>query len=445
MRWPLKALGDLARVSGGSTPSRNEDRYWNGKIPWVTPTDLPMPGTTIANVTDTKDHISNEGLASISAPLLPAGTVLFSSRATIGKLGIAQVPLSTNQGFANFEPKPGMDVRFLAYALQFFTPQISLLAGSTTFKEVSRGSIKKFKIPVPPPSEQQLIVKILDQADALRRLCAEAVAKAEGVVPALFQRMFGNAAPSRDKWPVKPIAELVEQRKGAIRTGPFGSQLHHAEFVADGVPVLGIDNVVTNRFRWTKARSLPVEKFLRFERYRVFPDDVLVTIMGTTGRVCVAPSDLPECISTEHLCVLSFDRAKVEPVYVWASLLFDGEVRGQVKSAGHGAIMEGWNTTIVKRLRLRQAPLDLQRDFVKRVQAVEALDDERVKCRAKIEELFRALMHRAFSGELTTDWREANKRELVREMEEQAKALSLSPADLEAAVQARGLAMTAAC
>jgi len=143
MKWPEYRLGQIATIIGGSTPSRDRDEYWNGSIPWLTPTDLPMPGQGIADVFDTANKITDEGLSAISAQLLPVGTVLFSSRATIGKLGISKVPLVTNQGFANFIPKKGVNEKYLAYCLLHFSSNISALAGSTTFKEVTKTSLKK--------------------------------------------------------------------------------------------------------------------------------------------------------------------------------------------------------------------------------------------------------------------------------------------------------------
>ena len=80
MIWPSVPLEKLARVSGGSTPKRNNDAYWNGDVPWVTPSDLPAPGASIIDVEDTKDHLTQEGLNSCSAPLLPPeyGALLLS-------------------------------------------------------------------------------------------------------------------------------------------------------------------------------------------------------------------------------------------------------------------------------------------------------------------------------------------------------------------------------
>jgi type I restriction enzyme, S subunit len=210
MKWERVALEQVADVHGGSTPRRNREEYWHGDIPWVTPRDLPMPGFEIADVFDTTEKISAEGLNSCAANILPPGTVLFSSRATIGKLGIARAPLTTNQGFVNFAPGPCIDSKYLAYALLAHTPEITALAGATTFKEVSRGALRKFQIPLPPPSEQRRIVDILEQADQLRKNRGSADATFARILPALFYRMFGDPATNPKHWATAPLEELVE-------------------------------------------------------------------------------------------------------------------------------------------------------------------------------------------------------------------------------------------
>ncbi|MFM6399521.1 MAG: restriction endonuclease subunit S, partial [Planktothrix sp.] len=89
MDWLKVPIAQITQVTGGSTPSRNKPEFWQGDIAWVTPTDLPMPGQSIVTVSKTTDYITDAGLSSCSVNLLPINTVLFSSRATIGKIGIA--------------------------------------------------------------------------------------------------------------------------------------------------------------------------------------------------------------------------------------------------------------------------------------------------------------------------------------------------------------------
>ncbi len=159
-RWPTKPLEEIADLYGGSTPSRDSPAFWGGDIYGVTPTDLPMPDEGISVVSKTKDRITQAGLDNSSATVVPKGTVLFSSRATIGKVAVADMPLTTNQGFANFVPYSEVSSRFLAYALWFHREDIARLSGSTTFKEVSRSTLRKYHLPVPPLAEQERIVKL---------------------------------------------------------------------------------------------------------------------------------------------------------------------------------------------------------------------------------------------------------------------------------------------
>ena len=274
-------------------------------------------------------------------------------------------------------PRQGVHREFIAYLLRR-SETVEYVMSSVTGARMPRTDMKalmSLHVPLPPLDEQRRIVGILNRAAKIGRLRAQARKLMGEFIPALFTRMFGGENPDAKHWPVYRIDQILKDGRRSIRTGPFGSQLKHSEFTDEGVPVLGIDNVVSNRFLWTKPRHIMPEKYASFQRYRVFPGDVVVTIMGTTGRVCVTPDNLPECMSTKHLCVLTLDHTHAEPFFVWAALLFDERVRRQTRIQAQGQIMEGWNLSIVRRLQLRVPPLNAQRSFsriVARTLAMEA-------------------------------------------------------------------------
>ena len=274
-------------------------------------------------------------------------------------------------------PREGVDRDFLAHLLRR-KETVDYVTASVTGTRMPRtdmNALMSMRVPLPPFEEQTKIADVLNRAAYIQQLCAQGTKYLREFIPALFAKMFGDQAARSQHWPVTTIERLLARKRGSIRTGPFGSQLRHSEFTDQGVPVLGIDNVVTNRFLWAKPRHVPMEKYASFLRYRVLPGDVIITIMGTTGRVCVAPDDLPECMSTKHLCVLTLDRSVVEPFFVWGALLFDENVRAQTRVHGQGQIMEGWNLTIVKRLRLRIPPIEIQRSFARTMVRIMALEN----------------------------------------------------------------------
>lgn len=291
------------------------------------------------------------------------------------------------------------------YLLYFLRSPIGLAEinhrteGAVRF-QLKFADLQRIPIYLPSIPEQQRIVRILDEADELRRLRAQADRRTADLISAIFAEMFGDSAINFHNWETATVSQLLSQKEGAIRTGPFGSDLLHSEFINEGIPVLGIDNVVTNAFRWTEPRCIPFDKYKELKRFRVYPEDVLITIMGTVGRSCVAPSDLPECISTKHLCVLTVDRTKIEPAYLQGAFLYDKGVRHQTKQVGSGAIMEGWNSQIIRKLEVHVPPLALQREFVARATGVRQLEESQEASRNKLDALFDSLLHRAFKGEL---------------------------------------------
>ena len=159
--YQVMRLGEIAEISGGSTPSRDVEKYWNGYIPWLTPTDVTNHNRI--NLSHTKEKITEIGLKSISNRLYPPGSILYCSRATIGFAIINDVPMSTNQGFSNFIVNEKVSNYFLYFLLQHITPELTKLAGGSTFLEISKSAIRNFKVIVPSLDIQGYIeLKLLE-------------------------------------------------------------------------------------------------------------------------------------------------------------------------------------------------------------------------------------------------------------------------------------------
>lgn len=395
--WPLVRLSDVATLSSGGTPSKANAAFWDGDIPWVSPKDMKT-----SCVADAEDKITREAIAGSAAKIVGVNSVLAVVRSGIlaHTFPVATLArdVSFNQDIKAITPKNGSLLpAYLFWMLKGQEDRILRIGvkKGATVHSLSNGFLEALAFPLPPLEEQRRIVGLLDRAAEIRRRADTARAKTRAIIPALFLDMFGD--PAKD-WPETTIEDILAKQANAIRTGPFGSQLKHSEFTDEGVPVLGIDNVVDNEFKWAKPRHLPREKYEVFKRFRVFPGDVIVTIMGTTGRVAVAPADLPECMNTKHLCAFTLDCSLAHPRFVQGALLFDPSVRAQARGKANGQIMEGWNMGIVRSMRLRLPPLPLQTAFAEQTQRLEATARALDTAATKAEAMAAALSAEVFGA-----------------------------------------------
>jgi len=268
----------------------------------------------------------------------------------------------------------------------------------TTRQRISRKNLGKVAIPLPPLPEQKRIAGILDAADALRARRHESLAQLDTLLQSTFLDMFGD--PIGSGWEIATVEDVARNEKGAIRTGPFGSQLLHSEFVEEGIRVLGIDNAVANEFRNGEPRFITTQKYEQLRRYTVQPGDILITIMGTCGRCAVVPDDVGVAINTKHLCCITLDQDKCLPAFMHAYFLEHPIARRYLERSAKGAIMSGLNMGIIKALPIPVAPLDLQHRFASIVESVEQQKASQRAHLAELDTLFASLQSRAFNGEL---------------------------------------------
>ena len=191
----------------------------------------------------------------------------------------------------------------------------------------------------PPFAEQKRIAGILDAADALRAKRREAIAQLDTLLKATFLDMFGD--PVRGDWPMAKVEDVASNEKGAMRTGPFGSQLLHSEFVDKGIRVLGIDNAVADEFREGEPRFITPKKYEQLRRYTVRPGDILITIMGTCGRCAIVPDNIGVAINTKHLCCITLDRDKCLPRFLHAYFLQHPIARRYLERSAKGRSCPG--------------------------------------------------------------------------------------------------------
>jgi len=145
--WRSTTFGDFAAVYGGATPKTANPEYWDGPHCWLTPTDVTRLDSIY--LSSSARTITDEGIASASTELHPPGTILMTSRATIGAFAVNQVPCAPNQGFIAVRPRSENQRWFLFHEMSRRVPEMLDRANGTTFREISRGSFKSMELFVP--------------------------------------------------------------------------------------------------------------------------------------------------------------------------------------------------------------------------------------------------------------------------------------------------------
>jgi type I restriction enzyme S subunit len=205
--WRDLPLGDLASITSGGTPSRDVPAYWGGDIPWVTPTDITACRTNYLFAT--ADRITQKGLLNSSAKVLPAGSILFTSRATVGISRIAGIPVCTNQGFKSLSPFPSIDGKFLFYQVQRLRGSFERYAAGSTFPEINKADTARVPIPHPVHTRtQRKIAAILTSIDTAIEKTEALIAKYQQIKAGLMHDLFtrgvlpnGQLRPPRDQAP----------------------------------------------------------------------------------------------------------------------------------------------------------------------------------------------------------------------------------------------------
>jgi len=356
--WENIRVEDLGDIVAGGTPDRTNPSYWGGSIPWVTPTEIT--GLKGKYIRETAEHITKAGLAGSGAQLLPIGTVVVTTRATLGETAITSVPLATNQGFKNVVPNKETDSLFAFYLLKNLRPEMLRLSSGTTFLEISKSDFARINTRRPKIDEQRRIAAVLGTMD-------ETIAKTEAVIAKLHQVRDGLlhdlltrglnengqirdpiAHPEQFKdsvigripkhWDVQLLKEIVQPNRrityGIVQPG---------EFDPNGVLLIRGQDYIDG---WA-----PTEAFFKvrrplhtlYQRSLTTHGDLLMCIVGaTTGSVAQVPDWIEEANITQTTARIACDPKRVNGRFCF-HMLKSGSGQAQVRRYLKGSAQPGLN------------------------------------------------------------------------------------------------------
>ncbi len=387
--WEWKKLGDITTVIGGGTPRTNIKEYWeNGNTIWLSPTDLGNIGEIIS-INNSKTRITKLGLEKSSAKLLPIGTVLFSSRATIGKIAINEIEVSTNQGFTNFICKDLLLNKYLAFCLNRFTGDITDLSNSTTFKEVSKSSLKDFKIPIPSLEKQKIIVAKLDnlfaKIDKAITLHQKNIDEANVFMASVLNDVFVEL---EEKYEKKQLNEIVIFGGKNISTLEYPNLIYFSleDVEAQTGRILNYKTVNEAGVKGTAVRF--DENVVLYSKLRPYLNKVIVP-------------NLEGCSTTELVVLKPKDKLDK---YFLASYLRSSNIVNFLNNDSMGAKMPRTNMKTFRNLEISFPPYETQQKVVsyldeisQKMEKIKQIQKEKMQ---SLKALKASILDQAFRGEL---------------------------------------------
>ncbi|MGH8222008.1 MAG: restriction endonuclease subunit S [Woeseiaceae bacterium] len=396
--WPQISLGELCEVTAGGTPSRAVASNFGGDIPWVKIGDMLQ-----GRVVTTEERLSRSGLENSAAKILPAGTVLISIFATIGRTAVLGVNAATNQAIAGITPR-NVDVLLPEYLRRFLDSQASSLerrARGVAQANINSSLLRAVPVPLPPLPEQRRIAEILDKANALRAKRRAALVQFDTLTQSIFLDMFGDPATNPKGWPQQTLAGLGAQFR-------YGTSSKSA---AVGKPALRIPNVVAGSIDVSDLKLVPVTDD-EFDRLCLRDGDLLfVRTNGNpefVGRCAVfigrdvAGSGFPsdQFVFASYLIRARIPSDAILPVFLREFLLSLEGRRQLLARSKTSAGQYNINTESLESVSVTVPEIDHQRAFANRIEVVARARSGHCTALSELNSLFASLQHRAFRGNL---------------------------------------------
>lgn len=351
----MAKLGDVCTIVSGTTPKTSVSEYWDGNINWITPAEL-NEDTVVIN--ESKRKITKAGVNSCGLSPFPAGTVILSSRAPIGKTAIAGTEMYCNQGFKNLICSDKIHNKYLFWFLKSKTEMLNSLGRGATFKEISKSIVENIEIPLPDLPTQQRIADTLDKVSEGIEVCRRMLGKLDLMVKAKFGEMFGNPLINPKHYPVHQLSEHIR----FLTSGSRGWAKYYSD---EGEWFITIKNVKNCNISVDDVQCITPPQNAEADRTRLKEGDLLISITADLGRTGVVTKEIAEhgAYNNQHLTCIRLDQNALVPLYV-AYFMESSAGKAQFEAKNMSAVKAGLNFDAIRSLKLIVPPLEQQNQFV---------------------------------------------------------------------------------
>lgn len=321
-----------------------------------------------------------------------AGDIVLSIRASIGAKVWADGEYCLGRGVAGLRPTSELDRGYLWHWLTYFERALAAKGRGATFLQVNRGDIGEIPIDLPRLEKQRRIAAILDHTDALRAKRRQVLAYLDTLTQSIFHDMFGDAVSNSRQWMKVNLGDRMTLHQ-------YGPRFHDEAYTDDGVRIVRITDLAsTGTLNFGAMPRLPVSADNR-NKFGLENGDILFARTGATvGKVALIRDGDPECIAGAYFIRMQFAE-DVDAIYV-STLLRTESIQAIVWAGSHQSAQQNFSGPGLRALPLIIPPIELQRAFAARVNAIIARRTAIERALTADDELFASLQSRAFRGEL---------------------------------------------
>lgn len=386
----MAKLGEVCTIVSGSTPKTSVTSYWDGNIKWITPAEL---NEDTFYIMDSVRHITEEGKEKTGLSYLPAGTVILSSRAPIGKTAIAGCEMCCNQGFKNLICSDAIYNEYLYFFLKSKTDYLNSLGRGATFKEISKSIVESIEIPLPEVNQQKEIAEKFKKLEQLISLRKQQLAKLDELIKARFVEMFGDPADNVNNLPASPMTAICQ-----IIDGDRGKNYPKQEEFSDSgfCLFLNAKNVTAQGFSFENCTYITEEKDALLRNGKLCRGDVVLTTRGTIGNLAFYDTSVPyENIRINSgMVILRMNKQVVSEIFFIEQFKMQlDSIKSRIAS---GSAQPQLPISTMNKIEMILPPIELQNQFAAFVERVSQQKQTVQQSLEKLELMKKALMQEYF-------------------------------------------------
>ena len=386
--WKKVKLGDICEVITGNTPSKKIKEYWDkDEVPFITPPELKYEGI---NYITPSIFVSKIGAK--QGRIISKNSICVCCIGSLGKLGILKDDAITNQQINSLILKDkNIDLLYLYFYLKTTKNNLESIASSTTVKIINKSSFEKIEISLPNLEIQKKLSKKLELLENNIDFRKNQLNYLKELNKSLFTRMFGDIKTNDKNWKIVKLEKYINIIGGYA--------FKNIDFKSSGIPLIRIGNINSGQFKSTNL--VFIEENKKFEKFKVFPNDILISLTGTVGKddygnACILGDSYSEYYLNQRNAKIELTDKMNKNFFL--EIMKIKEVKKKLTGISRGIRQANISNKDIYNLSLPLPPIELQNKFAERVEKIEKLKFEIEKSIEEAQKLYNSLISKYFDN-----------------------------------------------